>query len=56
MAKASVVLEKQIGNEAVVKVNLDLKNLKPFTANLKKQKEGWRINAIICPGTPDNIK
>ena len=53
----SVVLEEKTGNDAVVKVNLwGPKNVKPFTVNLKKQKEGWRINAIICPGVKYSIK
>ncbi len=49
MARASVVLVKNTGTEASVKVNLSgQKSEKPLIVKLKKLQEGWRIDAIVC--------
>ena len=49
MAHASVVLVKNTGTEASVKVDLSGQNTdKPFIVKLKKLPEGWRIDAIVC--------
>ena len=49
LAQASVVLAKNTGTEASVKVNLSgQKSEKPFIVKLKKLPEGWRIDSIVC--------
>jgi hypothetical protein len=49
MAHAAIVVGKNTGNEASVKVNLSgEKSEKPLIVKLKKLQEGWRIDAIVC--------
>ncbi len=52
MAGSSVVLDKETGTEATVKVGMGgfTPPASPFTVKLKKLAEGWRIDAIICNG------
>jgi hypothetical protein len=57
MSKASIVVAQRVSKDAVVKVNLwGSKEVTPFIVKLKKQQEGWRINAILCPGEKHNIE
>ncbi len=52
MAGSSVVLDKETGTEATVKVGMGgfTPPAPPFTVKLKKLEEGWRIDAIVCDG------
>jgi hypothetical protein len=49
MDRASFILVKNTGTEAVVKADLFGKETKPpLIVKLMKLKEGWRIDAIVC--------
>ncbi len=52
MTGSSVVLDRETGTEATVKVGMGgfAPPAPPFTVKLKKLAEGWRIDAIICEG------
>ncbi|MCK9378144.1 MAG: YbjP/YqhG family protein [Syntrophobacterales bacterium] len=52
MAGSSVVLVNNTETEATVKVGMAgfTPPAPPFTVKLKKPKEGWRIDAIVCHG------
>lgn len=52
MAGSSVVLVKNTGTTATVKVGMAgfTHPAPPFIVKLKKQQEGWRIDAILCHG------
>jgi len=49
MDNVSIILVKNTGTEALVKVDLtERKPVQPLTVKLKKQQQGWRIDAILC--------
>ncbi len=51
MAKAAVTLSEKTYTEALVKVSLGgAKDEEPLQVRLKKLKDGWRIDAILCHG------